>query len=76
LLKFVSGEKMTKIPRVNKHECCGCGLCVIALPEVFRLTPEGFSEAYRPKAASEKEIQQVINECPIGCVHWYEMNSD
>ena len=62
---------MTKIPRVNRFECCGCSLCVYALPEVFRLTPDGFSEVYAPSGASKTEIQKVIDDCPVGCVHWY-----
>ena len=61
---------MARVPRVNKHECCGCCLCVWALPEVFRLTPDGFSEVYGPKAAPEEKIQKVIDDCPVLCVHW------
>lgn len=66
---------MAKIPRVNKYECCGCSLCVFALPEVFRLTPDGISEAFAPQAAPKEEIQKVINDCPVGCVHWYDQKS-
>ena len=66
---------MNKIPRVNKHECTGCSLCVYALPEVFRTTPDGISEVYDAKGAPTEKIQKVINECPMGCVLWYEKNS-
>lgn len=63
---------MVKIPRVNKYECAGCSLCVYALPEVFRLTPDGFSEVYAPNGSDKKKIQKVIDDCPVGCVHWYD----
>ncbi|MEA2069855.1 MAG: ferredoxin [Asgard group archaeon] len=63
---------MAKEPRVNVHECCGCGICVYALPEVFRLSPDGTAVAYSPESASKKEITKVINDCPVNCIHWYE----
>ncbi|NHJ87176.1 MAG: ferredoxin [Asgard group archaeon] len=62
---------MSKVPRVNKYECCGCSLCVYALPEVFRLTPDGYSEVYATDEALEKDIEKVIKNCPVGCVHWF-----
>ncbi|MHA1640738.1 MAG: ferredoxin [Candidatus Heimdallarchaeota archaeon] len=61
-----------KEPRVNKHECCGCALCTYALPEVFRLTPEGVAEVYAPHSAERQRIQKVMDDCPMGCVHWFE----
>ncbi|MBN1328868.1 MAG: ferredoxin [Candidatus Heimdallarchaeota archaeon] len=60
-----------KIPRVNNSECCGCGLCTFALPDVFRLTPEGKSEVYAPEKADEKLVQKTIEDCPCMCIHWY-----
>ncbi|NHK29980.1 MAG: ferredoxin [Asgard group archaeon] len=64
--------KSEEVPRVNIHECCGCGLCTIKLPEVFRLTPENKSEAYAPDRADRKEIQAVIDDCPVMCIHWFK----
>ena len=63
---------MVKEPRVNKYECAQCSLCAIALPEVFRMTPDGHSEVFAPKGASTSEIQKVMNNCPVNCCHWYE----
>ncbi|MHA1367059.1 MAG: ferredoxin [Candidatus Heimdallarchaeota archaeon] len=63
---------MVDIPRINRHECCGCRLCVYALPAVFRLTPEGISEVYATEGASKAEIQKVMDNCPISCVHWFK----
>lgn len=66
---------MTQVPRINRHECCGCGLCAIALSEVFRLTPEGISEAFAPTNAKPASIQKVIDNCPVNCVHWYNVTN-
>lgn len=63
---------MTKVPRINRYECSGCGLCALALSEVFRLTPEGISEAYAPTNAEPALIQKVIDNCPVNCVHWFK----
>ncbi len=63
---------MTKIPRVNIYECAGCGLCTIALSEVFRMAPEGRSEIYAPDKADKTAIQKVMNDCPVGAVFWYD----
>ena len=62
----------SKIPRINQNECCGCGICAYALPEVFRLNPEGKSEAYAPDNAEKKKIQKVIDDCPVMAIHWYK----
>ncbi len=67
-------KNMVKIPRVNHYECAGCSLCVIALPEVFRLTPDGFSEVYAPNGANKDKVQKVMDNCPVGCVHWFDKN--
>ncbi len=66
---------MTQVPRINRHECCGCGLCTLTLPEVFRLIPEGISEVFAPTNAKHKEIQKVIDNCPVNCVHWFNVTN-
>ena len=63
---------MAKVPRVNPFECAGCALCTYALPEVFRLTPEGKSEVYGPDKAKKAVIQKVMDDCPVGAVHWFD----
>ena len=63
---------MAEVPRVKKWECCGCALCSYALPEVFRLTPEGKSEAYAPDSGSKEQIQKVIDNCPCMAINWYK----
>jgi len=63
---------MVEVPRINMYECCGCCLCVLALPEVFRATPDGLAEVYAPEGAPKSEVQKIMDDCPIGCVHWYK----
>jgi ferredoxin len=63
---------MAKIPYVDQDECTGCGLCEETCPEVFRLNNDGMSEVYDPEGASEEEIQEVMDNCPVECIHWEE----
>jgi ferredoxin len=65
---------MSEIPRINQSECCGCGLCTYALPEVFRMTPEQKSEAFAPEKAEKNDIQKVIDDCPCMAIHWHNQN--
>ncbi len=63
---------MAKIPYVDQDECTGCGLCEETCPEVFRLNDDSISEVYDPEGATEEEIQEVIDACPVECIHWEE----
>jgi ferredoxin len=55
---------------VDQDICIGCGLCVSIVPEVFRLNDAGVSEVHNQAAASEPEIQEAIDSCPVNCIHW------
>jgi ferredoxin len=63
---------MSKIPRVDQEACISCGLCISTCPGVFRFNSDGKSECYDPAGASEKEIQQAIDGCPVQCISWQE----
>lgn len=63
---------MAKIPYVDQEECTGCGLCEDTCPGVFRLNEDGVAEVYNPEGASEEEIQEAIDNCPVECIHWKE----
>lgn len=63
---------MAKAPWVNQEECISCGLCVSTCPGVFRFNDSGKSEVYAPAGASEQEIQQAIDGCPVQCISWKE----
>lgn len=63
---------MTKTPTVDQEACISCGLCVSCCPGVFRFNDDGKSECYDPAGASEAEIQQAIDGCPVQCISWIE----
>ncbi len=61
---------MARIPTVDQDSCISCGLCVTTCPGVFRFNEDGKSEVYDPNGASEQEIQQAIDGCPVQCISW------
>jgi len=61
---------MSKKPYVDQAVCISCELCVNMVPGVFRMGEDGFAEVYQPTGASEKEIQDAIDNCPVNCIHW------
>lgn len=61
---------MAKVVYVDQEVCIGCGLCQSVVPEVFRLNDAGVSEVYNQTGASESKIQDAIDGCPVGCIHW------
>jgi ferredoxin len=65
---------MAKIPWVDQEACISCGLCVSTCPGAFRFNSHGKSECYDPSGASEKELQQAIDGCPVQCISWKEEN--
>ena len=69
-------SEKTEIPRVNSSECCGCGLCMFALPDVFRVTREEKAEVFaQRKDIDRKLIQAVMDDCPCMCIHWFKQKS-
>lgn len=61
---------MEKRVWVDQDECISCGLCIEAVPEVFRFAANGKSEAFDPGGASEERVQQAMDNCPVSCIHW------
>jgi ferredoxin len=55
---------------VDAGECTGCEYCVDSLPGVFRMGDDGISVVHDPGGATENRIQEVIDNCPAGCIHW------
>lgn len=51
---------------VDEERCRGHGVCVTLCPEVFRLTDDGYAEAYLPDVPAdlEKAAQEAIESCP------------
>jgi ferredoxin len=61
---------MAKQVYVDKEVCISCELCVSMVPAVFRMGDDGVAEAFDSTGASEKEIQDAIDSCPVNCIHW------
>jgi ferredoxin len=61
---------MAREAYVDQDACIGCGLCTTIVPEVFRLNDDGVSEVHDPAGASESQIQEAIDSCPVSCIHW------
>jgi ferredoxin len=61
---------MAKTPYVDKTVCISCELCVNMVPAVFRMGDDGLAEVYDSAGASEEEIQDAIDNCPVSCIHW------
>ena len=63
---------MAKKPYVEQEECTGCGLCEDICPEVFQLNEDSVSEVHDPEWAPGVEVQEVVEMCPVECIHWEE----
>jgi ferredoxin len=52
--------------KVDEERCRGHGVCVTLCPEVFRLTDDGYAEAYLPDVPPDLEqaAQEAIDCCP------------
>lgn len=55
---------------VDEDECIGCGACVDSCPDVFRMTDDNVAEVYNLEGASEEEVQDAMDACPVTCIHW------
>lgn len=63
---------MAKVPYVDKDECTSCNVCVDMVPSVFQMDEENKAEVHDPNGASEAEIQDAMDSCPVSCIHWKE----
>ncbi|MBC7105031.1 MAG: ferredoxin [Firmicutes bacterium] len=64
---------MARIPYVDIAECTACGTCEELCPGVFKLSEElGYATVVDPRGASEEEIQEAVDACPVGAIGWEE----
>ncbi len=57
---------------VDKEICIGCCLCASLAPGVYRMRDDGKSEVFNPEGASEPEVQNTIDSCPVTAISWQE----
>jgi ferredoxin len=63
---------MAKTVVIDQDECISCGACVDSCPDVFRMNDDNLAEVYAPDGASEEEIEDAIDSCPVTCISWEE----
>ncbi len=60
---------MAKVPIIDEDLCTGCELCVETCPDVFSMEDE-IAVVFNPDGASEEEIQEAIDNCPVEAIDW------
>jgi ferredoxin len=54
---------------IEQDTCIGCGVCASMLETVFEMNDdEGIAVVKDAGSASEDEIQEAIDACPVGCI--------
>lgn len=61
---------MAKEAIVDKEKCVGSGTCVALCPNVFQMDDDGKAYVTDSAGASEQEIQQAIDACPVQAIKW------
>lgn len=54
---------------VNQTDCIACELCTQICP-AFRIASNGKAEFFAQIQADTAKIQEAIDNCPAGCIHW------
>jgi ferredoxin len=60
---------MAKVPVIDVDLCTGCELCVETCPDVFEMDDD-LATIANPEGASEDEIQEAIDSCPVEAIGW------
>jgi ferredoxin len=63
---------MPKVPFIDHDLCTGCELCVETLPDVFQMEGD-VATILDPEGASEEEITEAIENCPVEAITWQEI---
>jgi ferredoxin len=65
---------MTKILKVDKEVCIGCGTCVVLAPKSFKLDADGKSEAINPPGDTPEVVKEAIDSCAVQAITEEEVN--
>lgn len=64
-------KRRKRVPYIITYECIACGSCEEICPEVFRVNEEQqWAEVIDQAGAPEEKIQEAMDNCPTGCIHW------
>jgi len=64
---------MMKIPAIDLGECVDCEACLELCPALFRRNDAGYIEVVELPGYPEEEIEEIIKNCPGGCITWEEI---
>ena len=59
-----------KKPVVELSDCILCEICTEAYPSVFIMNDAGYVAVADLPEYPEKEINEVIKNCPANCIYW------
>jgi ferredoxin len=62
---------MAKVPSIDPDLCTGCELCVETVPDVFQMEGD-VATVIDPEGASEEEITEAVDNCPVEAITWQE----
>ena len=62
---------MAREPYVDADLCTGCELCVETCAGVFEMEDD-VAVVANAEGASEEEIQEAIDNCPVEAIGWRE----
>lgn len=61
---------MKRVPVVELSDCILCEMCTDLCPTVFTLSENGYVQVEELSAYPEAEVDEVIKNCPVDCIHW------
>ncbi|MCX5753778.1 MAG: ferredoxin, partial [Candidatus Krumholzibacteria bacterium] len=56
---------------IDPDLCTVCELCVETVPDVFQMEGD-VASVVDPEGASEEEIQEAIDNCPVEAITWQD----
>lgn len=64
---------MTKIIKVDKEVCIGCGTCTVIAQKSFKMV-DGKAEAINPPGDTPEVVKEAIASCAVSAITEEEVN--